>query len=185
MTRRIAWTMTLLAGLLTASCNEPASRGSAAPGGTGGAASMPSENVEFVSVGSGNQAWNPREEGFGPQFVLFRSRAAWDKLGGYFQFGEAAPDWRERIAKVDFTRQSIAALTLGERGSTGYAIRLERIEDGPRLTFVMTSTKPEAAAGMMMTHPFRLVILNRAEVPADARFTLDGKDTEFERHVME
>ena len=82
-------------------------------------------------------------------------------------------------------RQSIVAVTLGETGSTGFTIRLQRIESGARLAFVLATTRPAGVAGAMMTHPFQLVIVNLTSVPADARFMLDGRDTPFERHVME
>jgi len=186
--RRGALAGAVLLLLATTACNEDTGAGTP-PDSTraearGSASMTPKAAVTFVSLGRGDLAWNPRESDFGPQVVVFRSRAAWEKLGGHYQFGQPSPDWQAKLARVDFAKQSIVALTLGEQGSTGYTIELKAIAAGPPLRFEITSTKPEGMAGAMMTHPFHLVIVDATDVPANAEFVLDGKKNEFERHVM-
>lgn len=145
--------------------------------------------IAFTSVGQGPLAWKPRPSEFGPQCVLFRSRAAWEARADGFATNPATTSAGDsaRLAKLDFTRASVLAVTLGEAGSTGISIRLERIEAGPPPVLVMTGTYPGAGemTGAMMTHPFHLVILEATALPADAVFTLDGRKIEVERHVFE
>lgn len=148
-----------------------------------------SKTIGFISVGNGPFAWKPRSTGFGPQCLLIRSRAAWTKLAGSFSLSPelSAADGEARLARVDFARQSILAVTLGEAGSTGSNIHLEHIEAGPPPVLVMTSTHPGAdeMTGAMMTHPFHLVIVDVTSLAPDLVFMKDGKQTEFERHVFE
>ncbi len=145
--------------------------------------------VAFTSVGRGPLAWSPRPEGYGPQCLLVRSRAAWGKIAGSFDMNPqtVAPGAQEALGRVDFATQSILVVTLGEAGSTGFDIELKRIEAGPPPVLVIQSTRPapDVMTGAMMTHPFHLVILQATGLPPDAVFLLDGKKTEFERHVLQ
>ena len=147
------------------------------------------KSIEFTSVGRGPFAWKPRESGFGPQCLVVRSRAAWAKLANEFSLDPSlsAGNGEESLARVDFARQSIVAVTLGETGSAGSNIELVRIEPGPPPVLVMKSTHPGPTdmVAAMVTHPFHLVIVNTAALAPTAIFTLDGKRTEFERHVFE
>jgi len=148
-----------------------------------------SKTIAFASVGGGPLAWAPSTNDYGPQCLIVRSHAAWAKIADTFSMNPArnAPDGEKRLASVDFTRESIVAVTLGEVGSTGFDIELQRIEAGPPIKLVMKSTRPapDQQTGAMMTHPFHLVIIESASLPGDAQFELDGKPAQFERHVFE
>jgi len=147
------------------------------------------KSIEFTSVGRGP---------FGVEAARERLRSP--VPGGAIArgLGEArervqprplalAGNGEESLARVDFARQSIVAVTLGETGSAGSNIELVRIEPGPPPVLVMKSTHPGPTdmVAAMVTHPFHLVIVNAAALAPTAIFTLDGKRTEFERHVFE
>lgn len=148
-----------------------------------------SKTIAFISVGGGPLAWAPSESGYGPQCLLIRSRAAWAKIADTFSMNPErnSADGEKRLASVDFTRESILAVTLGEVGSTGFDIELQRIESGPPEKLVMTTKRPgpDQMTGAMVTHPFHLVILEAASLPDSVTFELDGKPASFERHVFE
>jgi hypothetical protein len=148
-----------------------------------------SKTIAFTSVGGGPLAWSPSESGFGPQCLLIRSQAAWGKIAGTFSMNpeRSSPDGERRLASVEFKRESILAVTLGEIGSTGFDIELQRIDAGPPAKLVMKSKRPapDQRTGAMMTHPFHLVILEAVSLPDSAVFELDGKPAAFERHVFE
>ena len=143
--------------------------------------------IEFVSVGGGQYGWQPREGNYGPQVLWVRSKDAWAKIAGEFSMSPAQtpPESDARILAVDYSRQSIMVVTLGQRGSASYTIRVERIEAGPPVRVVMTSTAPgpdEMTAGVM-THPFAIIVVNATTLPANAVFERDGKVVEVERSV--
>jgi hypothetical protein len=146
-----------------------------------------SRAVAFVPAGGGQFGWSPRESGYGAQCVLVRSRAAWVELAGSFAMNpaETPAESEARLGAVDFARQSVLVLTLGETGSTGYSITLERIEAGPPVRVVMKSKGPgpDERVGMAMTHPFCLAVVDATSLPKDAVFERDGKVVEVERWV--
>lgn len=144
-----------------------------------------SRTIGFVSVGGGPYGWSPRESGYGPQCLLIRSKEAWAKLAGEFSMDptQTPAESEARIRAVDFARQSILVLTLGETGSTGYSISLERIEAGPPMRVVLKTRgpAPDEMVGAAMTHPFCIVVVNATALPKDAVFERDGKRVEVER----
>ncbi|MEO5616841.1 MAG: protease complex subunit PrcB family protein [Candidatus Eisenbacteria bacterium] len=145
--------------------------------------------IAFVPVGGGPFGWSPRASGYGPQCLLIRSRAAWAELAGSFSMdpGQTPAESDSRIRSVDFARQSLLVLTLGETGSTGYSISLERIEAGPPLKVVtkLHSPDPTDMTGAAMTHPFAIVVVDAISLPKDAVFERDGKVVEVERTVRQ
>jgi len=154
-----------------------------------GEAMEKSREIAFVPVGGGQYGWQPREENFGPQVLLIRSKEAWARIAGEFSMSPAQtpPESDARLLAVDYSRQSILVVTLGQRGSASYSIRVERIEAGPPLRVIMSSTAPrpdEMTAGVM-THPFSIVVVNLTSLPEDAVFERDGNVVEMERAVRE
>jgi len=75
------------------------------------------------------------------------------------------------IPRVDFSSEMVVAVFAGERGSGGYQIQVDRINDlGNRLVVAVSESYPGSGPGsdshtMGMTHPFHIVRLARSSLP--------------------
>lgn len=141
--------------------------------------------LRFTSLGQGSLSETAALEQE-PTLVLFRSRAAWEKGRDFFLL-DLPPAAAESLAAVDFSRQSVAAFTLGGRPTGGYSIELTAIEPGPPPRFLLTSRQPGPGEMVIQitTHPFHLVTLNATAIPPGAEISLDGSPVTFRRVVRE
>lgn len=139
--------------------------------------------MRFTSLGQGTVS-ESSSLGREPMLVLFRSRAAWERERDFFML-DLPPAPAESLAAMDFSRQSVAAFTLGGRPTGGYAIELTAIEPGPPPRFLLVSRQPGPGEMVIQitTHPFHLVILNATSIPENAELRLDGAPATFRRVV--
>jgi len=73
-----------------------------------------------------------------------------------------------RPPPVDFSRDMVVALFMGERGTGGYEIeitRVERVESGLVVQYRRTSPDPGAMLSQALSQPFHLVKLPRNDGP--------------------
>ena len=143
------------------------------------------EDTTFTSLGQGSVS-ESAALGQQPHLVLFRSRAAWGRERGFYPLDLSAGAERA-LEAVDFSTQSLAALTLGGRPTGGFGIELKLLVAGPPPQFVLASRRPGPGEMVIQitTHPFHLVIVNAIAIPADAVFELDGVATAFARVIEE
>jgi hypothetical protein len=84
--------------------------------------------------------------------------------------------WRQlhrpakKLPKINFAKRTIIVATQGERSSTGYGIRIERVVlDGGELTLHVVETEPDPALGCLfaqvITHPYHIVSIRRTDRP--------------------
>lgn len=82
-------------------------------------------------------------------------RAAWATLNIGMQPGVTPPT-------IDFSRSAVILVALGERGSSGYDIRISRVaHDANRLYVEVTSTSPgdQCATLTVLTQPVDVVVI--------------------------
>ena len=95
---------------------------------------------------------------------VLRTPEQWQAWWGRHAAGGLEP--REAPA-VDWSRDMVVAVTLGERPSLGYGVELEsavRDEGVVRLVFRERAPAPGTMQGQVVTHPFACVVLPRSEV---------------------
>lgn len=93
---------------------------------------------------------------------VIRDNAAWTKLWAEVQ------DQRRLAPPVDFERQMVLFVALGERRSGGFAIEVARAEvvEGTLVVHVReTGPAPGAIRTMALTAPFHAVALPRNDLP--------------------
>jgi hypothetical protein len=92
---------------------------------------------------------------------LFHSRAALIDV-----LGQANPGRRIRVPPVDFDRQEVYLVAAGPRSSTGYDLRIVRVQDnGDRVQVVVRERTPSLGDPVTarVTYPFRLIALPRSD----------------------
>jgi hypothetical protein len=98
-----------------------------------------------------------------PAQIVVRSQNDWAALWSRHMGTQAAPP---PPPSVDFSRDMVVALFLGERPTGGYAIEVTRIErTGAGLAIRYRTTRPDPA-GMQtqaLTQPFHLIKLPRVD----------------------
>ena len=97
-----------------------------------------------------------------PIQLVIRTRAEWAAFWARHARGSAAPP------PVDFSRDMVVALFMGERGTGGYEIeitRVERVESGLVVQYRRTSPDPGAMLSQALSQPFHLVKLPRNDGP--------------------
>jgi len=94
-------------------------------------------------------------------------QAMWSALGRNQLPAQEAPT-------VDFQRELIALVTLGEKPTGGFGVRVSGLrDDGDR--WILEAEEVEPASGsmqvQMLTSPFDLVRLQRTSLPIEVEFT--------------
>jgi hypothetical protein len=99
---------------------------------------------------------------------LFRTRA------GLLEVLERAnPGQRITIPPIDFSRREAYLVAAGPRSSTGYDLRIVRVqEDGDRITVVVRERTPSLGDPVKarVTYPFRLIALPRKDKPVKLKW---------------
>ena len=159
--RTLALTLAL-AGCPSAPSPTTESPGSTAtPGASGATQPSPPDGMAGASQ-QGTRIHSATTSGFtGPEQLVLRDPAAWQAAWSRLHEGMVAPP----LPAVDFTREMVVLLALGERSSGGYQIRFDGITvAGANATVRFTITEP--GTGCMttqaMTAPVDIVRVPRA-----------------------
>ncbi len=100
-----------------------------------------------------------------PTQIVVRSQNDWAALWSRHMRTQIAPP---PPPPVDFSRDMVAALFMGERPIAGYAIevtRVERTDAGLSVHYRTTRPDPSAMQAQALTQPFHLVELPRTDAP--------------------
>ena len=100
-----------------------------------------------------------------PAQVVVRSRNDWVALWSRHMGTQTAPP---PPPSVDFSRDMVVALFMGERPTGGYAIEvthIERTDAGLAIRYRTTRPDPAGMHAQVLTQPFHLITLPRADVP--------------------
>jgi hypothetical protein len=83
------------------------------------------------------------------------------------------PGRRLRLPKIDFERQELFLVAAGPRSSTGYDLRIVRVQDeGDRIVVVVRERTPSLGDPVeaRVTYPFRLIALRRSDEPVKLKW---------------
>lgn len=99
---------------------------------------------------------------------LFRDRTALREV-----LERNNPGRRIRLPHIDFARQSAYLVAAGPRSSTGYVLRIVRVEDrGGETVVVVREQTPSLGdpVAARVTYPFRLIALPRTDEPVKLKW---------------
>ena len=99
---------------------------------------------------------------------LFRDRAALTEF-----LAEQNPGRPVRLPPIDFARQEIYLVATGPRSSTGYDLRIVRVQDeGDDIVVVVREQTPSLGDPVeaRVTYPFRLIALPRNDKPVKLKW---------------
>jgi protease stability complex PrcB-like protein len=99
---------------------------------------------------------------------LFRTRAALDET-----LERANPGRKLSVPPIDFTRREAYLVAAGPRSSTGYVLRVVRVQDvGDHIVVVVREQTPSLGDPVQarVTYPFRLITLPRSEKPVKLKW---------------
>jgi hypothetical protein len=78
-----------------------------------------------------------------------------------------------RLPPIDFTRQEVYLVAAGPRSSTGYDLRIVRVQDeGDRVVVVVHERTPSLGDPVeaRVTYPYRLIALPRSDKPVKLKW---------------
>jgi len=99
---------------------------------------------------------------------LFRTRAALDEV-----LERANPGQQLHVPPIDFTRREAYLVAAGPRSSTGYDLRIVRVQDaGDHVVVVVRERTPSLGDPVQarVTYPFRLITLPRSDEPVKLKW---------------
>jgi hypothetical protein len=99
---------------------------------------------------------------------LFHTRAALMDI-----LERANPGRRVKVPPIDFARQEVYLVAAGPRSSTGYDLRIVRVQDdGDRVWVVVRERTPSLGDPVKarVTYPFRLIALPRSDKPVKLKW---------------
>jgi hypothetical protein len=102
-----------------------------------------------------------------PEKLVVKSQPELDRLWKRAR-AAGAPDGRKAAPKVDWSREMVIAVFLGERPSAGYRVEIPEVkESGGKLQVRVTEVKPPADAitASVITTPYRVVAVRRNQRP--------------------
>src|SRR5262244_523922 len=100
-----------------------------------------------------------------PTQIVVRSQNDWAELWSRHMRAQSAPP---PLPSVDFSRDMVVALFMGERPTGGYAIevtRIERTAQGLSVHYRTSRPAPSATQMQALTQPFHLVTVPRVDDP--------------------
>jgi len=100
-----------------------------------------------------------------PTQIVVRTQSDWAALWSRHMRTQIAPP---APPPVDFSRDMVVALFMGERPSGGYAIevtRIDRTDSGLSVHYRTRQPDPAAMQAQALTQPFHLVALPRTDGP--------------------
>jgi hypothetical protein len=99
---------------------------------------------------------------------LFRTRAALDAV-----LERSNPGRDVEVPPIDFTRREAYLVAAGPRSSTGYDLRIVRVQDvGDHVVVVVRERTPSLGDPVQarVTYPFRLITLPRRDEPVKLKW---------------
>lgn len=99
---------------------------------------------------------------------LFRTRAALDEV-----LERANPGRAVRVPPIDFMDREAYLVAAGPRSSTGYDLRIVRVQDvGDQIVVVVRERTPSLGEPVQarVTYPFRLITLPRSDEPVKLKW---------------
>jgi PrcB C-terminal len=99
---------------------------------------------------------------------LFRTRAALDEV-----LERANPGRQLHVPPIDFTKREAYLVAAGPRSSTGYDLRIVRVQDaGDHVVVVVRERTPSLGDPVQarVTYPFRLITLPRSDEPVKLKW---------------
>jgi hypothetical protein len=78
-----------------------------------------------------------------------------------------------QLPPIDFSRQAVYLVAAGPRSSTGYELRIERVQDqGDHIVVVVREDTPSLGDPVeaRVTYPFRLIALPRTDEPVKLKW---------------
>jgi hypothetical protein len=85
----------------------------------------------------------------------------------------ANPGLEVRVPSIDFTRREAYLVAAGPRSSTGYDLRIVRVQDvGDHIVVVVRERTPSLGDPVQarVTYPFRLITLPRSDEPVKLKW---------------
>jgi hypothetical protein len=120
--------------------------------------------TEFQPPAGGTGAMPAVRDGFYSQITAFRTVTAKTETEWKTLYKEHAPD--EAAPTVDFSKQMIVGVFLGERNAGGYAVGIKSaVESGNSLNVEYFERKPQGGSIQVLTQPFSLVAVAKSDKP--------------------
>ena len=150
-----------LAGCSSAPRTTTGSPGDAAPAGAPGA-TLPSPPDGMTGAGQqGTRIHRATSSGFtGPEQLVLRDQAAWRAAWARVHQEPGAP----ALPSVDFTREMVVVLALGERSSGGHQVRFDAIAvsgNDAVVRYTVTEPDPSCMTTQAITAPVDVVRVPR------------------------
>jgi hypothetical protein len=145
-----------------------------------GPVGAPTKRVAFAAVGSSVKGvlreWGGTYSGVTERSQrVVRTQAEWDKLWAQVHANEVPPP---AAPKIDWSREMVLAVFMGERSTGGYRIAFRGLKVGEKEIVAEveeTAPPPDAIAIQSLTQPYHLVVVKRSDLPV--RFVPAGKAT--------
>jgi PrcB C-terminal len=106
---------------------------------------------------------------------VVRTQAEWEKLWAQVHANEVPP---AAAPKIDWSREMVLAVFMGERSTGGYRVAIRGVKTGEKEIVVEveeTAPPPDAITVQSLTQPYHLVVVKRSDLPV--RFVPAGKAT--------
>ena len=130
------------------------------PDATGAAQPSPSDGMTGATQ-QGTRLYGAATSGFtGAEELVIRDQAAWQAAWARVHEGMAAPP----LPAVDFARDMVVLLALGERSSGGHAVRFDSLSvsgGGATVRYTATSPGPGCMTTQAITAPIEVVRVAR------------------------
>ncbi len=151
-------------------------------------------STRFIQTGTTSpKGVIPQDLGTPPQLYWVRSGTGFADLGytkSHPSSSTPAPadTTPTALGDPDFSRHDVLFLTMGVQGTTGYSLRLERIQKtGNEVRFLLKTKRPAPGmrVGEALTHPGTLVTVDKLPKEAHLVMILDGKEAGFQQKILE
>jgi len=119
--------------------------------------------VPFTTIAMGEQSGIHR-----PKNVVVRTEAEWTRL---WQAHDASP--ADKRPPIDFDRDMVIAVFLGQRPTAGYRVRIMDVRQSPdELQVHVRERKPDSQAvlAQVLSYPFVMIRLPRKDLPVTFAF---------------
>lgn len=145
------------------------------------------QSQEFVFWGKGGTGWKLNETLLNPQCLVFNSAAKWEEYKSLFRviaYNSDSLISALTVDNVDFSNTSLAVITYGVIGSTGYSISLDSIQKSDSVVrFYLKGVQPTGlATGAAMCHPFCLLTTSKIPQNKTFEFYINDKKTIYDLH---
>ncbi len=101
-----------------------------------------------------------------PLAMVIEDRARLEQVLSRLRLGEG----RDKVAKLDFSRDRLVAVFMGQKPSSGYKVEVARVEDeGDKVVVVVDRYRPgpECMTISVITFPYVLAAIPRTDKPVE------------------